>query len=516
MPNPWEMNWEKEKPKSSRQPWEMDWSVKASGNKQEDSSLIKTAKDVAGIVNPILSTPDSRKKALGFAVGVGEAANSAFGLGVPHAVESLGRAVFTESGGPLERLQKGSENASIPQNRISDVAPMVRSLARKGAQEVKDVFGGPDAQPINEIYDEEVASQKSFNKDFTGQTSQDIGELTANSALMVKGLIDIAKAVPGGVKAVKQFSKQKAFDSLKPLGKRADKIIDSGRATEIGDQLLRDKIVTAGASYKTILKRVNSKLNEYGEKIGHFAKIADDAVSRDGSLRGVPVDDVANEIRKQIVGPLSKDPSTLNVAKDVDGWVTNLEALQNGDDLSFQQIQAIKKNLDGMKAKFKSSSDSLAHGAFQKVYGILSGKQEAGIESALKVYDPKLVNEFVPSKKAFHNLKDAQFLIANTVSRQSKNRGLSLTDNIWGASTAAAGMAALGGPAGLATGIPFAIGNNLLRTKGNQTAAGLLNSLARVVEESSKTGPATKVIEGIGTSNLLQKVAKDKLEKKKK
>lgn len=456
----------------------------------EEAFNAKTPKSNLAVAGDVAKSVG--ESAVGVAVGAGEALNP---LGIPRGIETIGRAIFTESGSPGERLKKASESAVLPELRIGEtVAPAIRAGARGLIDLV--TLNSPE---FAKKFEEEKASQKDFEKNI-GETSIKAGELGA-------GIISLGALGKSGLKALGagkklgSIAKSSAYQSLKPLGKAADRIVDQGRSQAIGEQLLKDDIVTWGASYKDILTRTTSKLKEYGEQIDFFAKTADKAASADSSIRGIKVPDLIDDINKNVVRPLSSDPSTTNIAKQVSDWAVNLKDITKNQDLTFTRGQELKKSLDAVKAQFGRGGDTLAKEAFQKVYRILNKKIEDGIDVALKKAAPSMTNNFKEVKEAYRNLADAKSFVSKAVARSEKNRFLSLTDYGAGASAAIAGTVG-GGPAGASLAIPALIGNKLLRTRGLQVGAGASRGLGNIIESSNLnklTGSAT----GTGLINLI-------------
>jgi hypothetical protein len=143
------------------------------------------------------------ESALGVATGVGEALNP---LAAPRGLEVLGKAIVSESGGPLDRLsQANSKKTFFESGRIDQVAPIGRSLIQKGVEETKELFGGNDARPLVDIYDQEVSAQNKFNET-VGETSRNVGEIGAGLLGLAQGGYALAKKAPAAIKTVRGWS----------------------------------------------------------------------------------------------------------------------------------------------------------------------------------------------------------------------------------------------------------------------------------------------------------------------
>lgn len=435
------------------------------------------------------------KGATGFAMGVAEGLNP---LALPRAAETVVRA-FGEDADPSksligrvgERLEKASKKAVVPEFNVAQIASGTRTAFRKPFNWDK---------PIVELFNQEMKAQKDFESQLP-ENSKKAGEIITAVVSVGAAGKDIIKAasraVPGGTKALEKGARTAAFQSIKPIGKAGKKLAaDPQRVQAIGKQLLDDGIVTAGSSFKDILKKTKGKLDEYGEVIGHYAKSADDALARDSSVRGVLVDNVTNRVQNQVIPELIESGAS-DVAEQVSKWLSgNLKAAGPSGELSFKQAQKIKKVLDGTKAKFKASSDSVSHDAFQDVYRILNDEIETGIAQALtKAGSKEEIGQFMKAKDAYRNLKDAERFLEDTVGRMANNRMFSLTDYI-------AAVAAGGADGGVmqkgALSALMATANRAARMKGNQVTAATLSGLAAPITKQ-------RAVPAIGAINALMR-----------
>lgn len=426
----------------------------------------------------------------GATVGVAEAMNPA---SLPRFAETVTRMPFQDVNkdqslfGRLgERYKKADEASVIPEFNISQLAAGTRAAARAPFSD----------KNLSDVYKEEMANQKNFESDFLPPYSKAIGQGVAGAVSLGTGIKDLAAMTSLG-KATRGAANTQAYNSLRPIGTAAQKMSKEGRIQPIGEQLLKEGIVTAGATYKNILERTQSKLKDYGEKIGYFAKAADEAAARDSSIRQIPFDDLANNIRSKVIAPLLEDPSSMSAGEDVAKWVSNLEKVHGGQDISYQKAQTMKGMLDKVKAKFKSGGDTISKDAYQEVYGIINEQMENGIGAAISKAAPTIQNDFKETKTAFRNLKDAERLIEKTVSKTAnENNRFSLTDMIAGGvgATIGAPLGPLGAGAG---GIAAGVANNLAKTRGSQAAASFLNAVGTKTDMSS----IKRAMQAVGATN---------------
>lgn len=429
----------------------------------------------------------------GLTVGTAETMNPA---AIPHFAETLARMPFQDvnkdqsfMGRMAERYTKAEKDTIIPKLDVSQLAAGARTAARAPFNVMSD-------KSISDIYGEEANAQKKFESEFLPAGSKEVGQAVSGLANLGMAVKDISAATRLGA-ATRAAANEKAYNALRPLGQAAQRLSREGRIQPIGEQLLKDKIVTAGASYKNILDSTKAKLKDYGEKIGYFAKAADEAVARDSSVRAIPFDDLAGDIRNKVIKPLLEDPSTMNAGEDVAKWVGNLEKVHGGQDISFSKAQQMKKTLDQVKAKFKSGGDTISKDAYQEVYGIINDKMENGIGAAISKAAPQIQNDFKETKTAFRNLKDAEQMIEKTVSKiGNENNRFSLTDMIAGGVGATVGAPL--GPMGSGGGaIAAGIANRLAKTRGSQVSAAFLNALGK----ENDTASVLKAAEAVGATN---------------
>jgi hypothetical protein len=443
---------------------------------QDDSFLMKAGKNV-----------------LGFAQGASEVLNPA---AIPHGIETLARTAITSlnprNKGLAATLQESSQEAWIPKGNVGQLAAGARTLARMPVNMDK---------PIAEIYNQEIASQKAY-EDALPEGAKKAGEYTAMAVSLGSALKDVgrgAKLAP----AAERAANKSAVLSLKPSGAVGKKLLTNERRVEqLGKTLRDEKIVTAGASYKDILKRTAEKLDNYGEEIGHFSKSADAAIARDSSIRGISVADVAKRAENSIIPELIQNGKA-DVAKQVSDWVSgNLKAAAGeAGEIGFKQMQNIKTTLAKTKGKFDAARDTNSSEAFQDLWNVLNDAHEEGISVALsKAGSADDIKSFMKAKETYRDLKDAEKYIKETVGRMDANRAISPSDYFAGGSALVGGAATAGVP-GAALAIPAAIANRVIRTRGNQLATGFYGSVANQLKEPIRKIPAIGA--GIGAANTL-------------
>lgn len=451
------------------------------------------------------------KAGIGFSVGMAESLNP---LSIPHGLEVLGRAALGETADPKkgffgrvsERLSKADKHAVIPNVGVDDIAAGTRTVARV-AMNPASFLNAP------KIFEEEKKSQEDFNKNYLPEGSKKVGEVTGG--LLSLGLLakDVASLANIGGKAG-GLAESTAFQSLRPIKGVAQRIQDEGRAQIIGRQLLDDKIIGPGTSWKTMLARTEDKLDEYGQIIGHYADTADKAVARDSSIRGVLVDDLIGTIENNVVPKLIEDGKS-DVARSVLNWATdNLKAAGPTGELGYRQTNKILKTLRETKAKFDATRDTPTSEAFQDIYRLLNEQRVNGIEAALqKGGSVEEIGTFLKAKDSYRNLSDVSKILEKTVAGKTSNRWPSLTDykaggtgGIMGTVIGAAAGGPVGGGIGGAVGLSATIANKIARERGSQASAFILNKLSKIGNGGVKVPDA----EAIGAFNFFMNSMTDK------
>lgn len=422
----------------------------------------------------------------GGAYGVAETVNP---LSVPHGLETMGRFILSKrlpEEGLMQKLERSSREAVIPEMSPSKIAAAGRA------------FLGNDGT-FQDRYQNELAVQKQAEDAVLDPTARSVGQLgtaIAGAVPLAKSALSIPAKIPVVAKKMADFAEDVSFNALKPIKSMAQAILETGRAKPIGRQLLNDKIVTSGASWQQIAGRIDDKLDDYGKVIGHFTKSADQAVSRDSSIRGIQVQDIRNKITNKLIPDLIESGEE-DVAKKILSWVDgNLKSAAPTGEIGFEQATNILGKV-AKRAKYNNLNPDPASDAFRDIYGILNEERINGIERALKQAGSlDDMDEFLKAKEGYRNLSQAQTIINKTVSGKVSNRAVSPSD--WASGFAGALLDSSGSTATKALmGVGSAGLNKLSRERGLQTAASVFDSIAKGEADPRAIG-AFNYIMGLG------------------
>lgn len=257
---------------------------------------------------------------------------------------------------------------------------------------------------------------------------------------------------------------------VQKLGRTADQQL--AKVRRIGRTLLDEGIVTSGASTQQIASRVTQRVNEVGRELGAIRKTLDKATVRPSTAT------IAERVEKEVIAPLEALPGTSAEVGAVRSYMKDFVA-KAGDSPSFEKIQKFRKALDEkLDPKLWAKNPGSAPPAaveMGKVRRVIEEEVESAAERAGAELGDAVAGKYRTAKALFADLKQAEKWVTKTVARRSQNRGVSLTDTIAG--VGGIGTAVTGG-----TPLPLLmpVANHLMRTRGNQFAAGVLERASKL------------------------------------
>lgn len=450
-----------------------------------------------------LNSPTKVAKGMeGAALGVADVVNSVFNpVNIAHGVHTISTMMDPELAqipkdpnlgffGRIKASYQAAEKSNpIPTLNVDDIT----AGARTGIDLAQKITQGqiPSKEDVKNTYASEQKANEEFNKEVGPSVGRKIGSGAAQLAMASLMAKDIANM--GGMLDSKlgTLAEGQAYKATQPMGRLNTSVTNQGRELAIGRQLLDDKIIGPAASPSTMLDRVQSKLDDYGSQIGHFAKAADEAVSRDSSIRSISVDDFINQVNTKIKPELIEKGASTSV-KQLDSWIQdNLVPAAKDGEISFSQAQNIKTTLGQEKAKFATANDSNTVNAYRDAYRLLNNNIENGIGSALSsAGSSENLSQFQKAKDSYRNLLDAESFLENAVARGNKNMSFGLTSRQGGIMGELLGNTPVQKIMGGAVG---AIGSKLATSKGNQAAASLLDSIQKLNGSEFLTTPLQKI-----------------------
>lgn len=301
------------------------------------------------------------------------------------------------------------------------------------------------------------------------------------------------------------------------------------RAQDIGGTLLDEGIVTAKATKGSMSEAVAARAEAEGKKLGEMVKRLDGAGA---SVRMSPEQFLARA-EAEVLAPLARTPGLKAEEAAVRGYLDDFAAktgvtarakaaeraqlaaqgvpaaklptMPTAEEMAmptFETMADFRKAFD-KKLKWDSLPSNLftpgATDQLRKVRAIFEDEFVQAGDKAAQVLGGTFSAEYKATKELYSKLADARRILKKEVGREEfANRAISLTDTITGIGA----MAALG-PGGLA----LAGANKLMRERGNQVAAGLLNRASGVSAiQRASSASAAKLTEGVRGALITQGV----------
>ena len=364
---------------------------------------------------------------------------------------------------------------------------------------------------------------------------------------VVGGVGKLAQGVASGAKSL---AETKAFKATGAMLKDFRKVDKTKSINEIGRQLLDDKVVTKGATPKKIVERLESLIDDSTATIENAINKIDkgsgkvDDILKQQSFTGGAYDqaqtlkasffrpsEVAENLKNSIREKYNQIPKEkLQPAIDeIDSWFSNMP-----ETLPISKVHEMKKQM----GKFLKESDFYKRGADlglakEGTLAVRRGLKE-GVEKQADTVSKMMGGsggEIKEANKRLGNYLTVKDVATDRVSRDSANRAISLTDNIWGAAGLAGGGGVAGGlmsgdlegaAKGALTAGALMGGNKLARTYGNSLMAvgfdKAANALLKVPQmaELAQKNPAqfqmlvNKIIQSPENETAMQRRLKEK------
>jgi hypothetical protein len=351
-------------------------------------------------------------------------------LGLLTKAGSTGKALVTaEKAAELSKLAK-----------VAGVGKRIAQGAATGASFGLVANPGDVAGEINPLQlDKRVANAKT-------------GALTG--AIAQGGIETVGGLARGAANTAKGIAETKAFKATGAMLKDFRKADKTKSVKAIGRQLLDDKVVTAGATPKKVVERLETLIDDSTKTIENAIKQIDEGSAQAGSLKGDQAaklqasffrpKEVADRLKTEIREKYSQIPKEkLQAAMDeIDSWFGSLP-----ETLPISQVHAMKKQM----GKFLKESDFYKRGADlglakEGTLAVRRGLKE-GVEKQADTVSEMLGGaggEIKTANKRLGNYITVKDVATDRVNRDAGNRAFGLTDNIWGA----AGMTGAGGVGG--------------------------------------------------------------------
>ena len=248
----------------------------------------------------------------------------------------------------------------------------------------------------------------------------------------------------------------------KKLGRDLD--VTEERVQSMGRRLLDDELVTAGDTTETIARKVNAKVESTGKELGDLVTKLDTAPAR------MDVNAVSERIAREVVEPLMGLPGRAADANEVLRYWSEF-AQKAGEAPSFETVNRFRRDLDKSLVEKFNKPEVAAHDSLMKVRGILEEEFELAAERASQQLGEGVAGKYKTLKAEYADLAKIREISTREAMNAMAASTASFGDKVMGG----LGLAALG-PKGLM----LAYANKLVRERGNQVAADLLDKASRL------------------------------------
>lgn len=292
--------------------------------------------------------------------------------------------------------------------------------------------------------------------------------------------------------AWRTISGRKAFQT------EAERIPGGDKA--IGRMLLDDGLVSAGDTVESIAPKINEARKDAGTKIGDLLDSADKA-----GVEGPSLAEIRLDVRRRVLDDLSKmgrsnagaTAKVEDLMHDLPDYVRQVRGLSEdtnlaGAQLTFKEAQGFRRMLDD-RIRWSTSPLAPVNETVEALKGVRDVIEQsivdAGEKGASKL-GGAWKKTYEEAKLKYRRLLVADKAAQDTVQRYGANASLSLTDKLMTSGGLNAGLLhgmlgghglaglAAGGLHGAALGAISGAISKTLRTRGNSTAAVLLDKLS--------------------------------------
>lgn len=301
----------------------------------------------------------------------------------------------------------------------------------------------------------------------------------ANVPQMAKGLKQSAnyRAVKAGGGMLKDYRNLDRKDILDRTG-------DMLMTPQEGPEGKLIQVVTPGATTEEIADRTGQIMKEHGERLKKVYSTLDDNFDK---IANSPARDalvtpskIADSIEQQLIRPMEGVQARKELLAPLRDIVNDFRAMPNQP----MRFGEVKRQLSGYDDMINYDKLGGAGKELQKqVRGIINGHMEKAVDAVGQASNFPLYENWKKSKEIFGSMKQMNDIANDKVFRETANRFISPSDHGVGIGMGVASAAAKGafGPQQALMAAGGAVGNNLMRRFGNNTAALTANNASRLL-----------------------------------
>ena len=327
-------------------------------------------------------------------------------------------------------------------------------------------YGAGQAVSEAALGDQDLTAEKLVSRAGLGAlTGAGVGVGAATLGEGIKKLLKYSDILPKGnvslSEGLKDQAERQAVKAVAGNGHlRELKLMDAkGNLNAAGEYALKNDVISFANSPDDMVAKLTSLQEEAGQKMDDILSNAKGAA--------VNADDIALRARKELVNKYAK--GNLGDRKIAQRLEDEIALFEREGNLSLRQVEEMKSSFDKyLKFGAEQSPTQEALKDLRKIF-----KEET--EKALDKAAPGLGEEFIKAKRDYGLSSELRDLAENRVLQLQNNNTFGLNDYLSGSIAGSVG----GGPIGSIAGM---LGNKLLRNKGSQAGALLLNKLSQSAE----------------------------------
>ena len=278
--------------------------------------------------------------------------------------------------------------------------------------------------------------------------------------------------------AYSRAAKATGADILKPSRRIAR--MPGGRQA-YGKDVLEQGIVTAGKTVPEIAEAAKAQESKQGQIIGQIYQKFDELAG--GKVPDGFMENLIARIQKDVIAPLRKTAAKSDMADRLESAYVNrlAEMVDQGYQPSFQGLHDEVSGLAD-KAYTPTGIDKPLNEQLQKIQRLMRGEMQK--EAGKLEGGTDLLDMLQKANRKYSVATEAAKTATEKAQRMATNRQLSLSDYLSGGIGAAAGGFTGGGVGTLVGTAAGAVFNKILRERGPQVAASMLNAAQKMAKNN--------------------------------
>lgn len=421
---------------------------------------------------------------------------------VSYGVGQLGGAIA--SAAPVSRgLMAAGKLAPIGIQKAAQALPAIGKAALGGAATAA-VSNPGDVSGVVDPLQEEAREEAALSGGITGGALGAVG-----SALKKTG--DFIARAPA---ALKDWAELKAFSSSGAMLKDFRKSMERGKIGEIGREMIKNKLVTPGATFEDVADNSSKLKEKFGKVIGDIYDKVDEQLQNPATLQGLDktklaglnktklnAQGFARTLKNQFADELSSKPGGTKAMSSIESYLDELAA--NGKNANIGQLQEFKEGIDDILKYNRSLMEEPINKQYLfKMRDFLKDRIQDRVDALDKAFGKESLKTLKEANRQYGIWAEVSRISRDRVLRENANRMMSLSDTIAGGagSTIGAITGSAAGPAGAIKGAMLGSAAGAANKGARLYGKPLLVSGAMNAAESleSLPSPVSKGLQGAG------------------